>query len=192
MFAGTQPALWHPEEVPAVLILDTAPFVGTGLALPDFADWPGILVDRVLEDGRHMVLADGSGLHRLWLRPGPADRSLAYLVIRDDALVLRQAMVRRFEQRMTGARAGRAPPGLCPTPFQRQRLSMLLDILDAAGTRNGAALTTYEIARRHVYARLQVGQGSEWKSSSQRRRTQRLIDEARALMEGGYRRLLRP
>lgn len=69
---------------------------------------------------------------------------------------------------------------------------MLLDILDAAGTRDGAALTTYEIARRHVYARLQVGRGSEWKSSSQRRRTQRLIDEARALMEGGYRRLLRP
>jgi len=139
-----------------------------------------------------MVLADGNGLHRVWLRPGPAGRSLAYIIIRDDALVLRQAMVRRFEQRMRDGRAGRSPPGLCPTPFQRQRLSMLLDILDAAGTRDGAALTTYEIARRHVYARLQVGRGSEWKSSSQRRRTQRLIDEARALMEGGYRRLLRP
>ncbi|WP_312219068.1 DUF2285 domain-containing protein [Sphingobium yanoikuyae] len=192
MFAGTQPALWHPEEAPAVLILDTAPFDGAGLALPDLERRPHILVDRLLENGRHMVLAGSNGLHRLWLRPGPADRLFAYMVIRDDALLLRQAMVRRFERHMTDGRAGRSPPGLCPTPFQRQRLSMLLDIVDAAGLYDEARLTTHEIARRHVYARMEVGQGSEWKSSSQRRRTQRLIDEARALMEGGYRRLLRP
>ena len=192
MFAAAQPALWHPQAAPAVLILDTAPFEGAAPALSDFEGRPDILVDQLLENGRHIVLADGGGLHRLWLRPGPADRSLAYMVIRDDAIALRQAMVRRFERRTAGGRADRSPPGICPTSFQRQRLSMLLDILDAAGARFRVSSATHEIARSHVYAHMQVGQGSEWKSSSQRRRTQRLIDEARALMEGGYRRLLRP
>ncbi|MDD3799486.1 MAG: DUF2285 domain-containing protein [Novosphingobium sp.] len=36
-----------------------------------------------------------------------------------------------------------------------------------------------------------MGRGNEWKSSAERRRTQRLIDEALALMDGGYRALLR-
>ncbi len=187
-----EPALWLPALTPAILILDTAPFQGAYPGSIKSDGLPGILVDRELETGRYLILADKGGPHRLWLRPGPADRSLAYVIVRDDDTDLRQAVVRRFERRMAGMPDLRPPPGLWPTPFQRQRLSMLLDILDAAGTRGEDRLTTHEIARRHVYAGLQVGKGSEWKSSSQRRRTQRLVEEARALMEGGYRRLLRP
>src|SRR2546426_2501093 len=36
-----------------------------------------------------------------------------------------------------------------------------------------------------------LGRGMEWKSSTERRRTQRLIGEALALMHRGYRNLLR-
>ena len=68
---------------------------------------------------------------------------------------------------------------------------MLLDILDAVLGRERTGITTHEIAHRYVYPAMTIGRGSEWKSSAERRRTQRLIDEALALMNGGYRALLR-
>ncbi|MBH1993262.1 MAG: DUF2285 domain-containing protein [Sphingomonadaceae bacterium] len=145
----------------------------------------------MLESGRHMVLGDVDGPHRLWLRNGAAGRPLAYVIVRDDAVELRQNAMRRLDRRLAGEPPTRALSGLQPTAFQRQRLSMLLDILDAVLSREEGRLTTHEIARRHVYAGLRMGRGNEWKSSSERRRTQRLIDEALALMRGGYRRLLR-
>ncbi|WP_443024487.1 DUF7012 domain-containing protein, partial [Sphingomonas sp. Ant H11] len=40
-------------------------------------DWPIILADRTLSDGRHVVLGDIDGPHHLWLRdtpPRPAAR----------------------------------------------------------------------------------------------------------------------
>src|SRR3546814_11960918 len=85
----------------------------------------------------------------------------------------------------------RLPPGFAPTPFQQRRLNMLLDILDAVLGRERTGITTHEIARCHVYPAMSIGRGNEWKSSAERRRTQRLIDEALALMNGGYRALLR-
>lgn len=145
----------------------------------------------MLESGRHMVLGDVDGPHRLWVRGGATGRPLAYVIVRDDAIELRQSAMRRFDRRLSGAPPARLLAGLQPTPFQRQRLAMLLAILDAVLEREEGRLTTHEIARRHVYAGMRIGRGNEWKSSSERRRTQRLIDEATALMQGGYRRLLR-
>ena len=52
------------------------------------------------------------------------------------------------------------------------------------------AVTSHMVARRLVYPRLSIGQGASWKSSPERRRTQRLIREAEALAAGGYRALL--
>lgn len=138
-----------------------------------------------------MVLGDVDGPHRLWVRGGAAGCPLAYVIVRDDAIELRQNAMRRLDRRLSGAPPVRPLPGLQPTTFQRQRLSMLLAILDAVLGQDEARLTTHEIARRHVYAGMRIGRGNEWKSSSERRRTQRLIDEAVALMQGGYRRLLR-
>ncbi|WP_375713674.1 DUF2285 domain-containing protein [Sphingobium sp. BS19] len=122
---------------------------------------------------------------------GGSGSPLAYVIVRDDAIELRQNVMRRLDRRLTGAPPMRPLSGLQPTAFQRQRLSMLLDILDAVLGHEGGRMTTHEIARRHVYRGLRIGRGDEWKSSSERRRTQRLIDEAIALMRGGYRRLLR-
>lgn len=67
---------------------------------------------------------------------------------------------------------------------------MLLDILDAQLVPDEARPSTHEIAGRLIYPRLAIGRGAEWKASSERRRTQRLIDEALGLMNGGYRTLL--
>ena len=150
--------------------------------------WPGVIADRTLSDGRHLIIADIDGPHRIWLKSEAA--ALAYVLVRDDRLPLRLAAIRRFERRLAGAARTRSPPGFRPTAFQRRRLDLLLAILDAIQDRERRA-TTHEIARRLVYPRMTIGRGSEWKSSSERRRTQRLIHEALGLMQGGYLRLLR-
>src|SRR3546814_424331 len=67
---------------------------------------------------------------------------------------------------------------------------MMLAILDLLQEPGGAGVTSHDVARLIIYPRLSVGRGAEWKSSSERRRTQRLIEEARGLMQGGYRALL--
>ncbi|MEW6628988.1 MAG: DUF2285 domain-containing protein [Pseudomonadota bacterium] len=162
---------------------DTAPF--------DIDAWPIILADRTLSTGRHLVLADLDGAHRLWVRDPRKGKPLAYMLPRDDVIDLRYAAVQRLDRRLAGAPPLRSAPGAMPTRFQRQRLSILLDILDATLDRARTGVTTHEIARRHVYPAMTIGRGSEWKSSAERRRTQRLIDEAMGLMNGGYRTLLR-
>ncbi|WP_348638147.1 DUF2285 domain-containing protein [Blastomonas fulva] len=77
-----------------------------------------------------------------------------------------------------------------PTEFQHQRLQLLCDILDLVAVSGAESLSTHELAFRRIYPGMTIGRGAEWKSSSHRRRTQRLIAEARALMNGGYRALL--
>lgn len=152
-----------------------------------------MLVDRLLSDGRHIILGDVDGPHRLWLRTVTVDRPVAYVIVRDEAVDARCAAIRRLDRRLAGAPPARSsPPGFQPTPFQRQRFNLLLDILDARAAPTDHAPTTHEIGTRLVYPGKTIGRGSEWKSSSERRRTQRLIDEAVALMEGAYLGLLLP
>ncbi|MGV7123078.1 DNA -binding domain-containing protein [Sphingopyxis sp. 550A] len=78
-------------------------------------------------------------------------------------------------------------PAARPTAYQARRLALLLSILDLRG---GAPVTNHEVARRLIYPRLDFGRGAAWKSSPERRRTQRLIREAEAFAAGGYRALL--
>lgn len=121
------------------------------------------------------------------------DRPVAYVIVRDEAIDIRFAAIRRLDRRLAGAPPARSSlPGFQPTPFQRHRFNLLLDILDALDSPTDQTPTTHEIGTRLVYPGKQIGRGNEWKSSSERRRTQRLIDEAIALMEGGYLGLLQP
>jgi hypothetical protein len=182
---------------PDVVMLDAAPPGFTGAAIPPLESAGAPLVDRMLGDGRHLVLADADGPHRIWLRAPAAHGPLACLVPWDDALGQRLNAARRLERRL--ANEGAATPGGArrPTAFQRRRLGLLLDIVDALDpqprhqSQPPRQPTTYEIAFRFVYPRMTIGRGAEWKSSSERRRTQRLIKEAYALVESGYLRLLR-
>lgn len=138
------------------------------------------------------MLGDVDGAHRIWLRATAPEGALAYVVVRDAAIDLRIAAMRRLDRRFAGAGPMRMPPGFHPSDFQRHRLGLLLDILDAFETRGQGSVTTYEIASRLIYRGMTIGHGDDWKTSSQRRRTRRLIDEAFALMEGGYLKLLGP
>lgn len=173
------------------MVLDTAhPDLGIATSL-DLDKWPLILVDRQLSNGRHLVLADTDGPHRLWLRNSSPGQPIAYVIAKDASFDLRLAAVRRLDRRLAGAPPVKLPRGFAPTAFQRHRLSLLLDIIDMANDRDDPDATTYDIARNLIYARMGIGRGTEWKTSSERRRTQRLIEEAFALRDGGYRGLLR-
>lgn len=178
--------------MPSVVTFDDAP-PGYADALSfDLAAWPHVLADRSLSTGRHIVLADPDGPHRIWLRTAMPDRVLAYVIVRDAAIDLRIAAMRRLDRRLAGERPMPVPAGFQPSTFQRHRLGLLLDILDAFDTRERGTITTYEIASRLIYRGMTIGHGDDWKTSSQRRRTQRLIEEAFALMEGDYLKLLNP
>jgi len=175
---------------PATVILDAGPPECTDARLLDIDAWPIILTDRVLSDGRHLVLGDLDGFHRIWLRDVSASQPLAYVIVRDAAIDLRLAAVQRLDRRLAGAPPLRTTNSFRPAPRPRRRLNLLLDILDVLHEPGGAK-TSYDIARRLLYRDLQVARGMDWKSSTERRRTMRLVEQARSLMNGGYRGLLR-
>lgn len=170
------------------------PGIATAIRL-DLDAWPIVHADRQLSDGRHLVLGDIDGPHHLWIRAASNDAPLAYLIFRDEAVELRRLAAARLDRRLAGAPPGRAYEALRPSAFQRHRLSLLLAILDCVLADGSAAeqrrATTREVAATLVYPRSSLPSGAAWKASSERRRTQRLIDEAMAMMRGGYLALLR-
>ncbi|MDB5575375.1 MAG: hypothetical protein JWR80_551 [Bradyrhizobium sp.] len=162
-----------PTEYPHALKLDPSA-LGT------------IAADQDLPNGRHLVLADGRAVHRLWLLDPTPHRRLAVLIPADDHYPLRSAVAARLLRRLEGRAPGDLPPGLWPTPFQRHRMALLLNLLDASLAGAGPR----DIAMHLVYPRMSRLRATAWKDSPERRRTRLLIKEAVALMRGGYRTLL--
>jgi hypothetical protein len=178
--AQDSPALWRAEAASCVVTLDRAPDspFGTAPILPD--QWTA---ERLEEGGRHLVI-DMSGVrHRLWLRSLGPDMVILLPIAADPVRVAAADAARRF----LAGRPVSHVDALHPTAFQRARLALLLDVLDA--DLEGAS--NRMIGTGLVYPWLSGVSLNAWKASSERRRTQRLIVEARAMMETGYRRLLR-
>jgi hypothetical protein len=152
----------------------------------DVADAGPVLADGPTAQGRHLIIDDPDGDHRLWLRTAPR-APMAMVLPLDDDFELRLGAAARLFRRLRGFNGGPMPPRLAVTAFQRLRLSLLLNVFDHLG--GGASMR--EIARDLIYPSLEPGSAAEWKASAERRRTQRLCDEARAMVAAGYRRLLR-
>lgn len=133
------------------------------------------------------MIADPRGRHRIWLRAPPDAAHHIVAVAPDIYLPVRNAVAERLIDRLQGRPAAPTPAALRPTDFQRQRLTLLLALLDAAHV--GEA-TTRDLATQIVYPGLEL-HGKDWTGANERRRVQRLIEEARALSEGGYLDLLR-
>lgn len=136
-------------------------------------------------DETHLVMSDGVSFHRVCLRDAAAGRPLASLIPCDALLDVRLQALAGLDRWLRGARRAAQPFG--PTAYQARRLQLLLAILNL---RQDGEVTSHMVAQRLVYPRLSIGQGAAWKSSPERRRTQRLIREAEALTAGGYRNLL--
>lgn len=180
--------MWLPSACPATVILTGDP---GGIALPDhnLALHPQAIASYSPGDGRHLVLDTDDGIHRIWIRTPPIMERTAIMILPDEWASLRIASADRFVHCLIHT-AGSAKAGwFCPTHAQQSRLSLLLAILDTL-TDAHPTPSSRRIAERMVYRNTAFANAAEWKASSQRRQTQRLIKLAIAIRDGGYRQLL--
>jgi hypothetical protein len=149
-----------------------------------------IEIDGLVGDVRHLVLADGAGRHRLMLKSTGTDVALACLVVADTSLKTRLAAIAVFLPHSGDWRKRARVTALRPTPFQRHRLSILLRVADCL-TNPGMSANSIRHIARLIYPRMSPMSAIEWKTSPERRQTQRLIQDTRTMLAGGYRILLR-
>lgn len=183
----TQPVPWRPELVAVTIILDAAPD-GFASANPvDPRALGALLADATGIDGRHVVVADAGGEHRLWLRDATPGRPLAAIVPLDRDFVTRIASLLRFHRRVVGRAAGPLPRGWPLTAYRLARLDLMLRALDLR--EDGATYRQIAVALgRDSDARLPA---TEWKMSAARSFVVRLVRDATAFASGDYRKLLR-
>jgi len=183
----SEPVVWRPELTAVTVILDAAP-EGFATAAPvDPRALGALLADLAGIDGRHVIVADAVGEHRLWLRDPTPGRPLAAVIPLDKDFLTRIASLLRFHRRLLGRAAGPLPRGWPLTAYRLARLDLMLRALDL---RDGGA-TYREIATalgRDEAARLSA---SDWKMSSARSFVVRLVRDGLTMMNGEYRKLLR-
>ncbi len=180
-------AIWRPELIAVTVILDTAPDGFDGARSVDPHALGTLLSDHAAVDGRHVVVADHSGDHSLWLRDPTPGKPLAAIVPLDKDFGTRMASLVRFHRRLFGREPGPPPRGWPLSAYRLARLERMLRALDMR--QNGA--TYREIAAelgRDDDAKLPA---TEWKTSAGRSFVIRLVRDATAMMNGGYRKLLR-
>ena len=183
--AGT--VLWRPELVPITLTLDAAPEHFTDARPIDPARVARLLAERMGEDGRHVVIEDAAGEHRLWLRDTMPGRRMAVLIPLDRDFQTRMASLMRFQRRRLGRSPGPPPRGWMLTPYRQRRLELMLRALDlhlAGANYREIALALGEDDAADMSA-------AEWKGSRERAYVIRLVASANRMMNGGYRKLLR-
>jgi hypothetical protein len=146
-----------------------------------------VLMSVETRDGRHVLLNDPTGRHRLWFAGGVRRDSSAFLIPFDGGFNARMHSLQRLHRRLTGKEAGPPLRSQRLSVGQRARLTFLLRVLD--GEQEG-------VTRRELAAILLDGSARdipaiEWKNSPLRKRINRAVTAATALMNGGYLALLR-
>lgn len=183
----SKPVIWRPDLTAVTVILDPAP-EGFDTAMPvDPCALGALLADKAGIDGRHVIVTDAAGEHRLWVRDATPGQPLAAVIPLDKDFFTRIASLLRFHRRLLGRAAGPLPRGWPLTAYRLARLDLMLRALDL---RNGGG-TYRQIAAelgQEDAARLPA---TEWKISAARSFVMRLVRDATALMNGGYRKLLR-
>jgi hypothetical protein len=174
--------LWQPEFLPTSVLIVAAPRNFTRARGLDKLDLATAQADYILADGRHVILANG---HQLWLPPVGPGEPLAALIPFDDDVPLRIAGLFRFWQHVAGQSLSSPPRSMRLTPQRRDRLILMLRALDA----HLAGATYREIAAA-LFGDEAVAEPG-WKTAPVRARTIRLVQDAIAMMEGGYFDLLR-
>lgn len=139
---------------------------------------------------RYIAIAGPDATHRLAVRTDSMRGELCCSIAPDRHAGLRLAAAELLLRHLTGARPRSYAVPLRPTRFQHRRLALLLAILDRLDRPGGPRATVLEVAGELVFRNLRPEGALIWKTSSQRRQTQRLIAEARRMANGGYRALL--
>ena len=134
---------------------------------------------------RHCIVNDADGPHSLWLEGERPTLPMAALVPLDETVLLRLAGLMRLKRRLDRHPAGPLPSAWQITARFRKRLLAMIRALD--GHLEGAS---YREVARALYGSEAVGR-FPWKTSSVRGQTIRLVADAVAMMDGGYRKLLR-
>ena len=182
----TTPALWMPEISAATVIIGAAPHpIAEPLAL-DLKRLGDIVADRVPSDGRHIIVAGPHCKHRIWMSGECCKDGFVVVVPADKGFAVRMAATRSLERHLRGFPDSDPPAELGLTARRHRKMALMLRLIVA----DHAHITRREMAFTLVYPRLDPLAGPAWKCSSERRRTQRLIDEAIGMMHGGYRALL--
>lgn len=183
--AADDPAIWRAEDNAHVIIM-----TGQDVTSAVFAQMRTVTAQDS-GTGRHLVLASESARHRLLLINSPSHRSVSYLLPESPSLKTRLNALQAFRHAASlSATASTMEQQL--TAYQRRRLELLLGVLDLLVGNAGQPATLRELAG-------ELGSGADielraidWKTSSQRRQTQRLVAEARQMCSQGYRDLIYP
>jgi len=149
-----------------------------------------IIAEAQTGRGRHLVIAGPRARHRVLVAQCVVPSPAGYLVAADGPLELRLAALSAFLVHPPHSRAVLARATLKPTAYQAYRLQLLLAILDRLDQPSGAQPTIRQIASDLIYPGTSGGRAIDWKTSSHRRQTQRLIAEARRMRDEGFRTLL--
>lgn len=193
------PAIWCANTAAAIVILDAAPAIIDHIAFSDAR------VIHAADDGWHIVVAQAGRTHRLWLRRDTAPMAAAekrslpgFHLPLDPLLDARLAATRRVADwldppppasgqplALSRRSARRSADADTLTALQSARFDLMLAMLHAEAS--GASLRDLGALAYPVLPRLNA---AEWKASSERRRTHRLLTQAKALRDGGYRVLL--
>lgn len=171
---------WRPEFIASVLLIEAAPAVFRMARRLEHLD----LAHAMLQAQDALVLADSSGDHHLVVGSIDPSQPLAVLLPLDDRFHVRVEAALRFQRRLFGRGAGPPPRALTLTPRHRQRLVRMVRALD--GRSSGA---TYREIAAVLFATHRQS-ALEWKTSSIRAQTIRLVKDAETMMRGGYLRLL--
>jgi hypothetical protein len=187
--AGDTAVFWRPELLAAIVRLRRA---RAGLDDPrvrfEPERWPGRRATHRDEDGLHIIVAAAGAEHRLWLPAGdaPPEGEPLEAALDLDAYTVDQAeAVLRFLKLVADppVPTGKRRPAGGPPP---KRLAQTLQALD--GSLAGAS---YRQIAAAVFGEQRVR--DDWgPTSSLKQATIYLVESARALMEGGYRGLLKP
>lgn len=181
--AVEQPIFWRPEADPQTVLLEKAPHAIRGVARFVPESWPGRVIERPDEHGRHFIVRGADGDHRVW---APIDLEVGdpitvTIALSDDAPIQAEAAL-RFWRRIGQGRAGGARRAL---DLRTQRTRTSLRALDAR-----QAGASYRDLAQALFGPDRV-EASDWKTCSLRDTTIRLVRCGLALMKGDYRRLMR-
>lgn len=183
-FASETAIFWRPELVASILMLEAAPAVFRTARRLEQLDLTHATPHVQPSGESAIMLADPDGDHHLVAGAIDPAKPLAVLLPLDDSFHIRAEAALRFQRRLSGRAAGPLPRALALTPRHRLRLVRMVRALDG----RSAGATYREIAG--VLFDTSWQSATEWKTSSIRAQTIRLVKDGQTMMHGGYLRLL--